>query len=200
MACRNHRRVEYLVNGILSRGHDLECHTAGLALDTQDLHDDKVHAVEGDDASQLQFRVGRVVVDMDGFLSDGQLLLHNVFIFTVVVYISGVFIIAVVDRHLSELLEGILFIFVLVLLGEVVGAILVSIARLLVKFVFLIEIRIQLGYFRLFLSQVKQVVEQQVADQGGQVLLVLEDCGKLIDDPLIDHAAESTHLGFHDKG
>ena len=134
--------------------------------------------------------MGRVVVDMDGLLPDGQFLLHN----------RDILLVVVLAIQFSKLLEGILVIRILVFLGEIVGAVLVSIARLLVKFVFLIEIRIQFGYFCLFLAQVKQVVEQQVANQGRQVLVVLEDSGKLIDDPFVDHAAESTHLGSHGKG
>ena len=127
---------------------------------------------------------------MDGLLPDGQFLLHN----------RDILLVVVLAIQFSKLLEGILVIRILAFLGKIVGAILASIARLLVKIVFLIEIRIQFGYFCLFLAQVKQVVEQQVANQGRQVLLVLEDSGKLIDDPFVDHAAESTHLGSHGKG
>ena len=49
--------------------------------------------------------------------------------------------------QLSELLESRLFIFILAFLGEVVVAILDIIIVVIAKFEFIIEIRIQLGYF-----------------------------------------------------
>ena len=137
VACRNHRRVEDLVGRILRRCHKLECHIAGLALYAQDLHYDEVLVVEGDDTSQLQLRVDCFIVDMDGLLPYGQLLLYN----------SDIFLVVVFGMQLSELLESRLFIFILALFGEVVVAILDIIIVVIAKFEFIIEIRIQLGYF-----------------------------------------------------